>query len=260
VFTQRIILSQEPCFGLRCRGSMAQIVGVGKRPGGERPVDSASPSAGTARARIGALPAVSGASAVMTTLQAARRLGVSPTTAQFMVERGELQAWKTSGGHRRITVDSVEYLIGFRASGRPKAGSPDDGVLRVLVLAEDRLAKACATAIQRRGVALEVLPGFGLASALAIERGRPDVVVVDVRQAPEARALVRQLREQPEYRSVLILCVAARTSAEALAGKLPGVVVFSEASVRSRLTGFIDALVVSRQFASPSRMRAPAPG
>jgi excisionase family DNA binding protein len=237
---------------------MARIINGGKRPKEERPVGSARPTAGTAGVGIGARPAGSGASAVMTTSQAARRLGVSPTTAQFMVERGELQAWKTFGGHRRITVDSVETLTRLRARGQPKAGPPDDGALRVLVLAADRLADACATAIQRRGVALEVLPGFGLASALAIERGRPDVVVVDVRQAPEAWALVRQLREQPEYRSVLILCVTtARTSAEALAGELPGVVVFGEASVRSRLTGFIDALVVSRQLVPPSRLRAP---
>ncbi|MFM8557014.1 MAG: excisionase family DNA-binding protein [Betaproteobacteria bacterium] len=35
---------------------------------------------------------------VCTTSEAARRLGVSSTTVQVMVERGELKAWRTRGG------------------------------------------------------------------------------------------------------------------------------------------------------------------
>lgn len=48
--------------------------------------------------------------AVCTTSEAARRLGVSSTTVQVMVERGELKAWRTRGGHRRISLDSVDSV------------------------------------------------------------------------------------------------------------------------------------------------------
>ncbi|TRW50214.1 response regulator [Aliidiomarina halalkaliphila] len=43
----------------------------------------------------------------VSTSQAARMLGVSVGTVQQMVENGELVAWKTVGGHRRIDQASV---------------------------------------------------------------------------------------------------------------------------------------------------------
>lgn len=52
-----------------------------------------------------------------TTVQAARLLGVSVRSIQLMVDRGELEAWKTSGGHRRIARDSVERWRESRRSG-----------------------------------------------------------------------------------------------------------------------------------------------
>jgi excisionase family DNA binding protein len=46
-------------------------------------------------------------SAECTTREAADLLGMAVRSVQLMVDRGELQAWKTPGGHRRITRDSV---------------------------------------------------------------------------------------------------------------------------------------------------------
>ena len=45
-----------------------------------------------------------------TTLEAARLLGMSVRSVQLMVDRGELVAWKTPGGHRRIARASLEHL------------------------------------------------------------------------------------------------------------------------------------------------------
>ena len=53
------------------------------------------------------------------TSEAAQRLGLSLGTVQQMVENGQLDGWKTAGGHRRIRVSSIEE---FRA--RSMAGSP----------------------------------------------------------------------------------------------------------------------------------------
>ncbi len=46
-----------------------------------------------------------------TTAEAAQRLGVSIRTVQIWSETGLLEAWKTEGGHRRITLDSLERLL-----------------------------------------------------------------------------------------------------------------------------------------------------
>ena len=48
--------------------------------------------------------------AFCTTRDAANLLGVSVGTVKLWVERGLLQAWKTSGGHRRISRESVQRL------------------------------------------------------------------------------------------------------------------------------------------------------
>ena len=41
------------------------------------------------------------------TTYAAKLLGLSVGTIQTLVEKTELQAWKTQGGHRRISMQSI---------------------------------------------------------------------------------------------------------------------------------------------------------
>lgn len=43
----------------------------------------------------------------LTSSQAAKRLSLSMATIQKLVDNNALQAWKTSGGHRRISLSSV---------------------------------------------------------------------------------------------------------------------------------------------------------
>lgn len=44
----------------------------------------------------------------LSTLEVARQLGMAVRSIQLMVDRGELDAWRTPGGHRRITKTSVD--------------------------------------------------------------------------------------------------------------------------------------------------------
>ncbi|NQW58186.1 MAG: excisionase family DNA-binding protein [Polynucleobacter sp.] len=46
--------------------------------------------------------------AYISTRESAKRLNVSLGTIQKMVEMGELTAWKTRGGHRRVLVQSID--------------------------------------------------------------------------------------------------------------------------------------------------------
>jgi excisionase family DNA binding protein len=54
----------------------------------------------------------------LSTRQVAQLLGVTVRTVQLMVDRGELAAWKTPGGHRRITPASVQAWM---SSTSPRA-------------------------------------------------------------------------------------------------------------------------------------------
>lgn len=44
-------------------------------------------------------------------------LGLAVRSVQLMVDRNELQAWKTPGGHRRISRQSVEQWLRSRSGG-----------------------------------------------------------------------------------------------------------------------------------------------
>jgi excisionase family DNA binding protein len=60
----------------------------------------------------------------LSTRQSARHLQVSLGTVQKMVETGELLAWKTQGGHRRILMSSLEQLLKRRRLGiRERCGT-----------------------------------------------------------------------------------------------------------------------------------------
>ncbi|MDH4417448.1 MAG: response regulator [Acidovorax sp.] len=57
-----------------------------------------------------------------TTIEVARILGMAVRSVQLMVDRNELEAWKTPGGHRRISRTSVERWAS--AHGLAGTGSP----------------------------------------------------------------------------------------------------------------------------------------
>ncbi len=63
---------------------------------------------------------VSDAADHFSTIEVAKMLGMAVRSVQLMVDRGDLEAWKTPGGHRRISRASVERWI--EARRRPVAG------------------------------------------------------------------------------------------------------------------------------------------
>ena len=58
----------------------------------------------------------------LSTRQSAKVLQVSLGTVQKMVELGELIAWKTRGGHRRILVSSLEQQLHIKERLLPFVG------------------------------------------------------------------------------------------------------------------------------------------
>lgn len=71
------------------------------------------------------------------TSYAAKLLGLSVATVQSLVEKGEIEAWKTLGGHRRIALRSINAYQG--KNNRPIArtqASPSDR-LRLMVVEDD---------------------------------------------------------------------------------------------------------------------------
>jgi excisionase family DNA binding protein len=158
---------------------------------------------------------------LLTTREAALRLGVSLRTVQLWVEAGTLPAGRTPGGHRRIRLSAVEALAqrsGLRPAAPPQlahTSSSDEGVDILLV---------AATADQRQfwEATLSTLSGRvtvrsadnGYTGLLQLGRRVPDLLITDlVMPDVDGYAMLRTLSGLPEYAHMRVLALTALSPA-----------------------------------------------
>jgi excisionase family DNA binding protein len=155
------------------------------------------------------------AAAFYSTAEAAKMLGVSHRTIQLWVESGTLQAWKTAGGHRRISSTSVEKLL----DGRRQALSPDRGVPAPAVARQYKVVIADDDATLLRLYELEIggwdLPlqlikaGDGFDALLKIGEHNPDLLISDLSMpGMDGFRMVNSLRNNPKQRDLNIIIVS----------------------------------------------------
>ena len=124
-----------------------------------------------------------------TTLQAAEILGLAVRSVQVMVDRGDLEAWKTRGGHRRISRASVENWAMRQTGGaieRPRVPSalettpsPEASVL----LIEDSIHfQNLVSLVVRQSFprAKLHLAGDGITGLAMYGQLQPDLLIVDI--------------------------------------------------------------------------------
>jgi len=158
------------------------------------------------------------------TSQAAKMLGVSLGTVQNMVEEGVLDAWKTSGGHRRIKRESVMALLAKRGSAQVGPVT-NEGGLSVLIAEDDAfLQKLYRKTMEGWGLPLSIeIVGNGFDALMVVGQRVPDVLIVDlIMPGMDGFELVRALHGNPALASTDII-VASSMSREEIAkrGTLP---------------------------------------
>ena len=132
---------------------------------------------------------------LLTSAEAAERLGVSPSTVKRWVDEGELEAERTVGGHRRITVAALDAFRA-RLSATATTIGPADQLVDLL------LGDTSPQRIEARLLALRAETGSAVALAAAVADAlrvlgdrwaRGVLTVVDEHLASErlARALAR---------------------------------------------------------------------
>ncbi|MES1977178.1 MAG: response regulator [Pseudomonadota bacterium] len=75
------------------------------------------------------------------TSYAAKLLGLSVATVQALVEKGEIDAWKTLGGHRRIALRSINTYLEKNSKKIVRMQSNPGPRLRVMVVEDDENAR-----------------------------------------------------------------------------------------------------------------------
>jgi excisionase family DNA binding protein len=140
------------------------------------------------------------------TKEAAAVLGVSHRTVQLWVENGTLQAWRTAGGHRRITFESVNRLVDGRraaiagsAPPAPSTSTPTTpGKPRVLVVDDDPLMlRLYELEMAGWGLEMDLIKAHnGFEALIRIGERRPDLLVSDLNMpGMDGFRMIRTLRE-----------------------------------------------------------------
>lgn len=156
-----------------------------------------------------------------TTNQLAKLFGVVPTTVIDWIERGKLDAFKTLGGHRRITHAAV--LDFLRENRLPFPPAFVESEQRVLVLSEDpALLKSLGEVLARDlPEARASLAQHPVDALLQIGAEHPHVVVFDLRMSGmDPFEFARRLRAGSAPRHLRLLALAADDSTEAQARAL----------------------------------------
>jgi excisionase family DNA binding protein len=185
------------------------------------------------------------------TSEAAQMLGVSLGTVQQMVENGLLDAWKTTGGHRRIRVTSVESFLRKRQTGNPPQ-SAEPSVLRILIAEDDRLMQALyekTVATWDMPIEVKIVPS-GFEGLLEIGRNTPDLLVADlVMPDLDGFAMIRRLRADPSLAHMDIIVVTGLTPSdiEEQGGLPEDVLIYGKPIPFRELKGYIQAKLVQIQ-------------
>lgn len=168
-----------------------------------------------------------------TTSEAAAILGVSLRTTQLWVERGLLEAWKTEGGHRRISRQSVERLL-----ATPPSLSEGDVDLApphftVMVVEDEATLRLLYEANLRRWPMRPnvITAGDGYEAMVKLGHVMPDLLITDLHMpGMDGFRMLRAIRATAEYDAMSIVAVTGLEEEEIVErGGLPeGIPVLSK--------------------------------
>jgi len=141
----------------------------------------------------------------------------------MMVDRGELEAWKTSGGHRRISRASVERWLSSRqgapssgvarlGAGPRKTGRSASRVPKVLLIEDSSHYQNLITLLMRKqfpSVDLHVANN-GITGLVMYGQLQPDVLIVDILlPGIDGATLITSLRSQAQFASSRLIVVTS---------------------------------------------------
>lgn len=133
-----------------------------------------------------------------TTLEVAKILGMAVRSVQLMVDRGDLQAWKTPGGHRRITRESLERWIQGSRSGVTGVGALHGGagpdvrpsgrrravvhVPRILLIEDSsHFQNLVSMLVKQRFPTVNLnIANDGITGLVSFGHLQPDLIIVDI--------------------------------------------------------------------------------
>lgn len=193
---------------------------------------------------------------VLTTQKAAQILGISVTSVQQLVESGMLEAWKTTGGHRRIPLASI---LAYKARPASASGASADMTVSILVI-EDNLMQCAIYAKQFESWGLPLRLTFcenGYKALIEIASQKPDILLADiVMEGIDGYEVIKTILAYSHLADMHMAMLSSLTPEDLAArgGVPPGVVFFSKPVNYDELRGYVRACC-----AQVARARQPLP-
>ena len=184
------------------------------------------------------------------TSYAAKLLNLSVGSVQSLVEKNELVAWKTQGGHRRISIQSI-YQYQNRANLSPKAQSHNGKFLRVMVVEDDVNSRAMYQAhFDSWDLPIDaVMQVSAIEALLDIPVVKPQVLMADLRMPGiDGVEMLRQLSAHPQFTKMSVIVITGLSDDEIAAyGELPaGTHVLRKPVDMGWLKGYFQAMLSLR--------------
>jgi excisionase family DNA binding protein len=189
------------------------------------------------------------------TREVAERLGMAVRSVQMMVDRGELEAWKTPGGHRRISADSVERWLASRRVGKAASvPAAQPGGRSALLIEDSKHFQNLIGLLMRQQfpqLSLEVADD-GITGLAMAGRLRPELLMVDILlPGIDGAMLINSLRSHPQFASMRLLVVTSLDEAqlEPYRFALEGVPVVHKSRIAAELPARVRSLLSARSKA-----------
>lgn len=151
-----------------------------------------------------------------TTFQVAKMLGVSPPTVVNWINSGLVNAYRTPGGHRRITQDELISFAQTHNYPLSVDGAKEDvstPTVRVLIVDDEPdFCDLVRNYLNVRGNLEVEVALSGFAAGLTIARFKPAVVVMDILMPDmDGFEVLKMMRSDPEMQEIpVIACTAYR--------------------------------------------------
>ena len=186
------------------------------------------------------------------TSYAAKLLGMSVGTVQGLVEKNELKAWKTQGGHRRISLQSIhDYQRQHHIAAGVVLHTQDR--LRLMVVEDDEPTRLMLQSnFDQWEVPLDVVMYDSAVEALLdMTSMHPDVLMTDLRMPHvDGFQFLRKLSQHTVFQRLVVVVMTGLSEQDIEdAGGLPdGVHVMHKPIDLEWLKGFLDALMSMRKI------------
>jgi len=151
------------------------------------------------------------------TTRAASLLGLSVGTVHKLVEANTLQAWKTHGGHRRISMKSISAYLKANHGATIRGNELKENLPQVLIVEDDEnTRKMYAANFDKWDIPLEVLSYCSAVEVLVDFHALTPILLITDLRMPNMNGFefIKTIRKNKKYYDLPILVVTSMSDEE----------------------------------------------